>query len=366
MQRRASTWPSWSRGQAAPGRWRRRGWRSPEHEPCSTARRSPLTQSFGLGLTDPVHSVEMERLECFFRERGAAAQHEVSPLAEHGAPRSPGRAWVPAGRAHQRDVSSVGRAAAARRPRRRSASAGSMRGRRSSGHGWRGRGGAASRRRSARSCARSGRSACVPMERTASWRRSGTVRSRPGRSTSRVGWPYSPAPAPFPAKRGRGAQRALLESRLAFAGASGLRSGDDGCAPRERLAAQRRASGVPRCLHPHQVGARLVTDALSGRAGSLWRRVPTPARDRMTIDRDSARHRPSLVLSLLALSLAACAERARLARRARRRRDGQLPERRLRLLDRVPRFAGSARALARARRHRARRPATRSKPAWRS
>lgn len=43
--------------------------------------KSPLTQTFGLGLFDAVAQPEMERVEEFYRERGAAVVHEVSPLA---------------------------------------------------------------------------------------------------------------------------------------------------------------------------------------------------------------------------------------------------------------------------------------------
>jgi GNAT superfamily N-acetyltransferase len=43
---------------------------------------SPLTQTFGLGLFDPVTHEEMETVEGFFRERGATVFHEVSPLAD--------------------------------------------------------------------------------------------------------------------------------------------------------------------------------------------------------------------------------------------------------------------------------------------
>ncbi|HZG51440.1 MAG TPA: hypothetical protein VEZ40_04825 [Pyrinomonadaceae bacterium] len=42
---------------------------------------SPLTQTFGLGLFEPITKVEMEALENFFRERGAPVFHEVSPMA---------------------------------------------------------------------------------------------------------------------------------------------------------------------------------------------------------------------------------------------------------------------------------------------
>jgi hypothetical protein len=42
---------------------------------------SPVTQTFGLGLFDPVGSSELDRLEDFFRSRGAPVFHEVSPLA---------------------------------------------------------------------------------------------------------------------------------------------------------------------------------------------------------------------------------------------------------------------------------------------
>jgi hypothetical protein len=44
---------------------------------------SPLTQTFGLGLFDPVSHADMERVEQFFRERDAPILHEVSPLAEN-------------------------------------------------------------------------------------------------------------------------------------------------------------------------------------------------------------------------------------------------------------------------------------------
>jgi GNAT superfamily N-acetyltransferase len=43
--------------------------------------RSPLTQTFGLGLFDAVSGAEMDVLEAFFRERGADVLHEVSPMA---------------------------------------------------------------------------------------------------------------------------------------------------------------------------------------------------------------------------------------------------------------------------------------------
>ena len=43
---------------------------------------SPCTQTFGLGLFQPVTSTEMEMIEEFFRERGAPVFHEVSPLAD--------------------------------------------------------------------------------------------------------------------------------------------------------------------------------------------------------------------------------------------------------------------------------------------
>jgi hypothetical protein len=43
---------------------------------------SPLTQTFGLGLFDPVTAVELARIEEFFHRRGAPVFHEVSPLAD--------------------------------------------------------------------------------------------------------------------------------------------------------------------------------------------------------------------------------------------------------------------------------------------
>ena len=43
---------------------------------------SPLTQTFGLGLSEPVSSEHMETIEDFFRSRGAEVFHEVCPLAD--------------------------------------------------------------------------------------------------------------------------------------------------------------------------------------------------------------------------------------------------------------------------------------------
>ncbi|MCC6366094.1 MAG: GNAT family N-acetyltransferase [Bryobacterales bacterium] len=43
---------------------------------------SPCTQTFGLGLFEMPLPEDMERIEAFFEERGAAVFHEVSPLAD--------------------------------------------------------------------------------------------------------------------------------------------------------------------------------------------------------------------------------------------------------------------------------------------
>lgn len=42
---------------------------------------SPVTQTFGLGLSGPVTAESLEQIEGFFRERKVPAIHEVSPLA---------------------------------------------------------------------------------------------------------------------------------------------------------------------------------------------------------------------------------------------------------------------------------------------
>jgi GNAT superfamily N-acetyltransferase len=41
---------------------------------------SPLTQTFGLGLFEPLGEAELERLERFFTERGAPVHHEIAPF----------------------------------------------------------------------------------------------------------------------------------------------------------------------------------------------------------------------------------------------------------------------------------------------
>jgi hypothetical protein len=43
---------------------------------------SPCTQTFGLGLFQMPAAAEMDRIEAFFRERGAEVHHEVCPLAD--------------------------------------------------------------------------------------------------------------------------------------------------------------------------------------------------------------------------------------------------------------------------------------------
>jgi GNAT superfamily N-acetyltransferase len=43
---------------------------------------SPCTQTFGLGLFEPVTSADLDRVEQFFRQRGATVFHEVCPLAD--------------------------------------------------------------------------------------------------------------------------------------------------------------------------------------------------------------------------------------------------------------------------------------------
>jgi hypothetical protein len=43
---------------------------------------SPVTQTFGLGVFDPVTQADMEKLEEFFQQRGAHVHHEISPLAD--------------------------------------------------------------------------------------------------------------------------------------------------------------------------------------------------------------------------------------------------------------------------------------------
>ena len=46
---------------------------------------SPVTQTFGLGMFQPLTAEDMERLERFFQQRGAPVFHEVCPLADDSA-----------------------------------------------------------------------------------------------------------------------------------------------------------------------------------------------------------------------------------------------------------------------------------------
>ena len=43
---------------------------------------SPISQTFGLGMSHPLTSERLDRIETFFKQRGADVFHEVSPLAD--------------------------------------------------------------------------------------------------------------------------------------------------------------------------------------------------------------------------------------------------------------------------------------------
>ncbi len=43
---------------------------------------SPITQTFGLGIFDPVTQADLEKIEEFFQQRGAHVHHEISPVAD--------------------------------------------------------------------------------------------------------------------------------------------------------------------------------------------------------------------------------------------------------------------------------------------
>lgn len=46
---------------------------------------SPLTQTFGLGVFEPVTAEALDRIEAFFRQRGSDTFHEISPMADQSA-----------------------------------------------------------------------------------------------------------------------------------------------------------------------------------------------------------------------------------------------------------------------------------------
>src|SRR5688572_25632641 len=46
---------------------------------------SPVTQTFGLGISQPVTGPRLDEIEAFFRARGAEIFHEVCPLADPSA-----------------------------------------------------------------------------------------------------------------------------------------------------------------------------------------------------------------------------------------------------------------------------------------
>jgi hypothetical protein len=44
--------------------------------------RSPITQTFGLGMFEEIGTAELEQIEAFFRAHGAPVHHEISPMAD--------------------------------------------------------------------------------------------------------------------------------------------------------------------------------------------------------------------------------------------------------------------------------------------
>jgi GNAT superfamily N-acetyltransferase len=57
---------------------------------------SPLTQTFGLGIQQAADAAALDAVEAFFRSRGAAVDHEISPLAlGDPLPLLSGRGYVP-------------------------------------------------------------------------------------------------------------------------------------------------------------------------------------------------------------------------------------------------------------------------------
>lgn len=56
---------------------------------------SPLTQTFGLGMFEPVSADQLSRLEAFFGDLQATTYHEVSPLAEGALPLLWARGYEP-------------------------------------------------------------------------------------------------------------------------------------------------------------------------------------------------------------------------------------------------------------------------------
>jgi GNAT superfamily N-acetyltransferase len=55
---------------------------------------SPVTQSFGLGLFEPLSPTALDKMEAFFLDRGALVVHEVSPLAGTATKTLPDRVTV--------------------------------------------------------------------------------------------------------------------------------------------------------------------------------------------------------------------------------------------------------------------------------
>jgi hypothetical protein len=217
---------------------------------------SPLTQSFGVGVFDPVGSAELERLEAFFAERGAEVFHEVSPMAD------PAVLGVLAERGyHPVELTSVLFRPSAGGPGadgplvvRRTGEEEAALWAGVAAEGWSSEGESIVEfmRGFGEITARAEGTHCFLAELDGEPVAAGALtlgrrRGAPGRGEHR--------------SRGAAARRATGPPGRAPPLRSGewVPPGDDGGAPGERVAAQRGAAGVPHRLHAHQVAPPVVT-----------------------------------------------------------------------------------------------------------
>ena len=224
---------------------------------------SPLTQTFGLGLSGAVDAADLTRLERFFQDRGAPVFHEVSPMADatlialfHARGYQPFEFTNILYRPIDRDV----RIAAAKNADlhvRTVATDDHAAWAETAAGGWSETPELAAFIAAFAPVILGSRGVVCSLAElhgrpiaTAAMSLSGGVALLAGAST-------------VPEGRRNGAQLALLDDPPAARGAARLRSGDDGRAPGQRVAAQRRAAGVPHRLHAHQVAvARAERDIL--------------------------------------------------------------------------------------------------------
>ena len=232
---------------------------------------SPVTQTFGLGLFQPATTADLDKLESFFKDRGAPVFHEVSPLADKSlVPLLGSRSYRPV------EFTSVMFLPIADRTTTPGAVNPNIRVRtvredeqdtwaRAAAEGWKEFGSAGD---FMEGFARVGLSS---EDATAFLAELDGQAIATGLMCIHDSVVLLAGASTIPSARKQGAQRALFDSRLSHAAAVGLRPRHDLRGTRQRIATQCRAGRISHRLHAREMETHAMT-VISAGAGDVTRR----------------------------------------------------------------------------------------------